>query len=73
MVESAAAGNTIRVRDHSRPCEHGSLWHHWEKVSDARWWQEPECLGGKELVLRSAGEGWWREVEVVESRRTDDG
>lgn len=53
---------TIRVRDHSRPCEHGSLWPHWLEVAKARWWQEPDCLGGRELILRRVGKGVWEEV-----------
>jgi hypothetical protein len=53
----------IRVRDHSRPCEHGSLWPHWAEVRKAKWWQEPDCLGGREMVLRRLGEGVWEEVD----------
>lgn len=53
---------TIRVRDHSRPCEHGSLWPHWINSAKARWWKEPECLGGKEMILRSRPDGSWVEV-----------
>jgi hypothetical protein len=53
----------IRVRDHSRPCEHGSLWPHWAEVRTAKWWQEPDCLGGREMVLRRLGEGVWEEVD----------
>jgi hypothetical protein len=49
------------------------LWPHWEKASEAKWWQEPECLGGKEMILRSAGDGLWQEVDVAESDRTDAG
>jgi hypothetical protein len=60
----------ITVRDHSRPCEHGSLWPHWLEAADAKWWQEPECLGGRELILRRVGNGLWEEVPGVES---DDG
>jgi hypothetical protein len=49
--------DTISVRDHSQPCEHGSLWHHWIDVAQAKWWQEPECLGGKEVILKRLREG----------------
>lgn len=54
---------TISVRDHSQPCEHGSLWPHWLDAAEAKWWQEPECLGGRKMNLRSAGDGVWVEVE----------
>jgi hypothetical protein len=58
---------TISVRDHDRPCEHGSLWAHWTNTAKARWWQEPECLGGRAMILRKVDEGVWMEV------REDDG
>ncbi|MBU1227824.1 MAG: hypothetical protein KJ698_11530 [Actinobacteria bacterium] len=54
--------DTIRVRDHSRSCEHGRLWPHWITVSNAKWWQEPECLGGTEMILRRLPDGRWEEV-----------
>jgi hypothetical protein len=53
----------ISVRDHTRVCEHGSLWPHWTEVKNAKWWQEPECLGGREMILRRLGDGVWVEVE----------
>lgn len=56
-------GETIRVRDHGRPCEHGSHLPHWLHASQARWWREPDCPGGREMVLRSVGAGVWEEVE----------
>ena len=56
--------DTISVRDHGRPCEHGSLWPHWINAANAKWWQEPECLGGKEMLLRQVEDGVWEEVEV---------
>ena len=58
---------TISVRDHSRPCEHGSLWHHWEEIKNAKWWQEPECLGGREMILRRVDNGLWEEVTTAAS------
>jgi hypothetical protein len=54
--------DTIRVRDHGRPCEHGSLWPHWIHAAEARWWKEPECPGGREMILRRVDDGLWREV-----------
>jgi hypothetical protein len=54
--------DTISVRDHSRPCEHGSLWPHWIHPVKARWWQEPDCLGGREMTLQRLREGVWMEV-----------
>ena len=62
--------STISVRDHSRPCKHGSLWPHWFEVRTARWWHEPDCLGGRELILRSRADGAW-EV-VLPSTPSDD-
>jgi hypothetical protein len=53
----------IKVRDHSRRCEHGSLWPHWFNAAKARWWQEPDCLGGREMTLRRVDDGVWAEVE----------
>ena len=53
----------MTVHDHSQPCEHGSLWPHWIVVSEARWWQEPDCLGGKQLTLRRIDERTWEEVD----------
>ena len=44
--------DTISVRDHSQPCEHGSLWPHWFSARQAKWWQTPDCLGGHEMTLR---------------------
>jgi len=55
--------DTITVRDHSQPCEHGSLWHHWFTATKRKWWQEPDCLGGKEMTLRGVGDGVWMEVD----------
>jgi hypothetical protein len=57
-------GDTISVRDHRRPCEHGSLWSHAVNPTKAKWWQEPECLGGREMILRSLGDGVWTEVDA---------
>jgi len=57
------ASDRITVRDHSRPCEHGSLWPHAVNPNKAKWWQEPECLGGREMMLRSLGDGVWTEVD----------
>ena len=54
--------DTITVRDHSQPCEHGSLWPHWVNAVNAKWWQEPECLGGRAMILRQVDEGVWMEV-----------
>lgn len=54
--------DTISVRDHSKACEHGSLWTHWIGAKP-KWWQAPDCLGGKEMILRRAGDGAWIEVE----------
>jgi hypothetical protein len=56
--------DTISVRDHTRPCEHGSLWPHWINAAEARWWKEPECLGGREMTLRNVGDGVWEELGV---------
>jgi hypothetical protein len=56
--------DTISVRDHSQPCEHGSLWPHWIERAKAKWWQEPECLGGREMTLLRLSDGVW--VEVAE-------
>lgn len=55
--------DTIAVRDHSQRCEHGSLWPHWFNVAKARWWHEPDCLGGREMTLRRVGDRLWTEVE----------
>lgn len=54
--------DTINVRDHGEPCEHGSLWPHWINSANAKWWQEPECLGGREMILRQIDEGMWAEI-----------
>ncbi len=55
---------TIRVRDHTRPCEHGSLWPHWiGSPRNAKWWQGPDCPGGREMILRRIDDGIWEEVE----------
>jgi hypothetical protein len=60
---------TIRVRDHSRPCEHGSLWPHWiGSPTKAKWWQGPDCPGGREMILRRVGDGVWREAEPGDDR-----
>ena len=55
--------DTIRVRDHSQPCVHGRLWSHWINTTKARWWQEPDCLGGKEMILRRVEDGSLIEIE----------
>lgn len=55
-------GERIVLRDHSQPCEHGSLWSHWINVRGARWWHEPEWVGGREIVLERLGNREWREV-----------
>ena len=55
--------DTIRVRDHSRPCEHGSLWSHWIEAPNAKWWQEPDCLGGRAMTLRRLDDGLWQEID----------
>lgn len=60
--EGAPTGDTVRVRDHARPCEHGRLWPHWITTKNAKWWQEPECLGGMEMILRRRPEGLWEEI-----------
>jgi len=62
-------GETISVRDHSEPCEHGSLWHHWTEIKNAKWWQEPECLGGRELILRRLDNGTWMEIDPPEAEQ----
>ena len=61
----------ITVRDHGEPCEHGSLWPHWIDVVKARWWKEPECLGGREMVLQRIDEATWREVTPHQAKETD--
>jgi hypothetical protein len=50
------------VYDHGRTCEHGSLWPHWIQVSNAKWWQEPECLGGRRMFLRRVGDDLWKDI-----------
>lgn len=59
--------DTIEVRDHSRPCEHGSLWPHWFEVRTAKWWQEPDCLGGTSMTLRRLGDGVWEDVDETDA------
>jgi len=54
---------TVSVRNHQRPCEHGSLWPHWLEAANAKWWQEPECLGGREMILRRLDDHTWAEIE----------
>ena len=61
---------TISVRDHARTCEHGSFWPHRTEVKSAKWWQEPESLGGKEMILRQLGRSVWVEVGSGSDRRT---
>ncbi len=56
------------VRDHSKPCEHGSLWPHWIESTEARWWREPECLGGREMTLERVEDRLWREVGPDDER-----
>jgi len=53
---------TMRVRDHNQLCEHGSLTPHWITSGKGRWWKEPECYGGREIVLRRDDDGHWMEV-----------
>jgi hypothetical protein len=60
--EATEGGDVIRVRDHSRTCEHGSQWSHWMGARP-KWWQPPDCLGGRELILRRVDPGTWVEVE----------
>jgi hypothetical protein len=55
--------DVIRVRDHSEPCEHGSIWAHFEEIRKGRWWKEPDCPGGREMVLESVGDRLWRESD----------
>lgn len=57
----------IRLRDHSRPCEHGSMWAHFEEAGKGRWWKEPDCPGGRQMLLESAGDGLWRETDPAQS------
>lgn len=52
----------ITVHDHNRMCEHGSLWPHWITVANAKWWQEPECLGGHRIVLRRVDGDLWQDI-----------
>jgi hypothetical protein len=60
--------HTISVRDHAVACEHGYLWSHWITVTNAKWWQEPECLGGREMILLDLGGGMWRELPTKAPR-----
>ena len=55
--------DTITVRDHGQPCEHGSFWSHSVDAANAKWWQEPDCLGGRSMILRQVDEGVWMEVQ----------
>ncbi len=55
----------IVVRDHTKPCEHGSLWAHWITVKNAKWWQEPECLGGRGMTLRQLKDGLWQQIDEI--------
>lgn len=59
----AVVSETITVRDHNKPCEHGSLWSHWVNAANAKWWQEPECLGGRKMTLQKTSDGTWREIK----------
>lgn len=63
---SPTMSETITVRDHNQPCEHGSLWSHWVNAANAKWWQEPECLGGRMMTLQKTSDGTWQEIEEVE-------
>lgn len=54
-------GEVMVVREHARPCEHGSLWAHWLAPTKARWWHRPDCPGGHEVVLRRHQDGHWVE------------
>ncbi len=65
MADTSA---TIRVRDHRRPCKHGSLRPHRLAVADAEWRQEPECLGGGEMILRQLPDGLWEQVPEKDER-----
>jgi hypothetical protein len=53
----------IRLRDHERPCEHGSLWPHAHTAAKSKWWQGPDCPGGREMVFQRVGDGVWSEIE----------
>jgi hypothetical protein len=55
--------DTLEVRDHRMPCEHGSRWSHWLEPTKARWWKDPDCPGGREIVLRRLEDGTWEEAE----------
>ncbi len=59
---------TISVRDHSQPCEHGLLWPHWIDGKKARWWRAPECPGGREMVLRHVEKDLWTSLRPDEIR-----
>ncbi len=63
---------TISVRDHSRPCSHGSLWSHWDGRK-GKWWQGPDCLGGREMILRRRDDGAWIEVEGADAGGASSG
>ena len=30
--------------------------------SPARWWKEPDCPGGREMILEARGDGTWAET-----------
>ena len=62
---------TMRVRDHTRLCEHGSLIPHWLTSGKGRGWTEPACYAGREVVLDRVGDGLWREVEEKDRTDTD--
>lgn len=58
--------DTISVRDYSQPCEHGYLWPHWIETTKGKWWQQPDCFGGKKMILRRLPDGLLMEVEAVD-------
>jgi hypothetical protein len=55
--------DTIIVQDHTKLCEHGALWPHWSEVRKGKWWQNPDCPGGRTMVLQRQPDGSWREIE----------
>ncbi len=60
--------DTISLRDHTEPCEHGSLWSHFLNVAKSKWWHEPDCVGGRELIFQLQADGVWKEVPPVARR-----
>jgi len=43
------------------------MWAHFEETRKGRWWKEPDCPGGRQMVLESAGDGLWRETDPAQS------